>query len=104
MAGWKTKNEKNLTQIAWDHRAWALEQPATGSCVLCPKWRVAGTAREVAEFSKAHRELHHPDLKNSRRRRKTMGHLLVFRQHMSEAEVDEVEVERQRRMKLLGIK
>jgi len=78
-----------------------MQQPAVGGCLFCPGWTAQGTVEEIEELSREHRTTVHPDLKSARRRpRANLGR---WRTHLREEDSLEVEEERRRRMRLLGI-
>lgn len=88
-----------LSTVA-DLLEWALAQDETARCMFCPDWLESGTAKEVHEAQRAHRQASHPELKQRRRQR---GGLRKFRTNLSEEQTAELAEERERRMRLLGI-
>lgn len=82
---------------------WGQEMFMTGHCAFCPEWTVDGTAAEVAEASREHRATEHPELAGYRRP-KRRANLAAWRTTLNEQETEDVAVERERRMRLLGIK
>lgn len=86
-----------------DLRAWSLTQPAVGRCLFCPEWSVTGTSEEVNGHLAEHRAQEHPETIGYRRRRRRGSGKLNFRQTLTDEQNDEIEAERRRRMRLLGI-
>lgn len=80
---------------------WGQDQPTTGYCAFCPKLRFEGTATEVQQLARAHRDEHHPDLPPpTRRKRANLGN---WRSRLSDDEGELIAIERTRRLRLLGI-
>jgi hypothetical protein len=89
---------------AADLQDWAMRQPEVGRCLFCPEWVVEGTADEINLLLLEHRNQHHPEVCEGRRRRRpSRGLLLSFRQKLNEEQSEEIQIERSRRMRLLGI-
>lgn len=80
---------------------WGQDSLMTSYCAFCPGLKFEGTAREVAELCREHRAQEHPDLPPPTRRRR--ANLSGWRSRLSESEGSEIQVERTRRMRLLGI-
>jgi hypothetical protein len=75
----------------------------TGYCAFCPDECFEGTAAEVADLAREHRAQAHPELLNWRRKGRR-ANLAAWRTTLNEQEAEDIEVERTRRMRLLGIK
>jgi len=69
-------------------------------CVHCPEWKAEGTALEARAAAEAHRTEEHPELRNSR---KIVRKRRSFSQSMTEEREAEIEEERRKRMRALGI-
>lgn len=80
---------------------WTQDMPVIGYCAFCPDLKFEGTASEVAELSREHRATLHPDLPPPTRRRR--ANLRNWRATLNPSEVLEVDKERARRLRLLGI-
>lgn len=78
----------------------ADSQPMTVYCALCPEWRAEGTAEATRAASVAHRAEHHPELTNKRR---IVRKRRSFSQSMTEEREEQIEEERRKRMRALGI-
>ncbi len=59
---------RTATEMRERATAWHDQQEIVTSCLHC-EWRYVGTAFEGRELSKGHRRVHHPDVKQTRRRR-----------------------------------
>ncbi len=71
-------------------------------CAFCD-WQYAGTCIEGREAATEHRQTVHPDLRPKRRPRAFRSSLTTFRQNLSKEDVEEIEVERQKRARLIGL-
>lgn len=80
---------------------WGQELHTVGYCAFCPDWKIEGTAGEVSARCKEHRDELHPDLPPPTRRRR--ANLRNWRATLNPSEVLEVDKERARRLRLLGI-
>ena len=98
------QTEKTGGQIEAEHLEWSRQQPAKGGCLFCPDFRPEGTCQEVQDACNEHRARVHPELsKKKRKRRPTYSGILVFSQNLTEDERAEVDQNRARRLRLLGI-
>jgi hypothetical protein len=59
---------KSAKEMRAEHQAHIDASPIITRCAFC-KWRYNGTAAEGREHAKNHRQVAHPDLKVTRRRR-----------------------------------
>lgn len=75
-------------------------QPMTVYCALCPEWRAEGTSAEARAAAEAHRAEEHPEIIN---KRKIVRKRRSFSQSMTEERQAEIEEERRKRMRALGI-
>ena len=75
-------------------------QPMTVYCALCPEWRAVGTASEARAAAEKHRAEEHPEILN---KRKVVRKRRSFSQAMTEERQAEIEEERRKRMRALGI-
>lgn len=80
--------------------ATANSQPMTVYCNLCPEWKAEGTAEEAREASAAHRSALHPELAN---KKKVVRKRRAFSQALTVERKEEIEEERRKRMRALGI-
>ncbi len=80
---------------------WGLDMPTVGYCAFCPDWKIEGTALEVTEICREHRAELHADLPPPTRRRR--ANLRNWRATLNPEETLEVDRERARRLRLLGI-
>jgi len=104
LTGPLSSKSKTAREIDDEHRAWALANPAIGGCLFCPKFKPRGTGAEVKELNLRHLEEKHPELvKLRRRRRPRRTGIIAFRQSLTEDESAEIDENRAKRMKLLGI-
>lgn len=87
------------------HREWVDSLQMTVHCSFCPDWSATGTASEVRLVAREHRQTVHPEITIAprRRRRPPSNPARISNRALSEQERDDVESERQRRMRLLGI-
>ena len=74
-------------------------QPMLGGCALCPEWQAEGTAKEVREAQARHRQERHPETF----RRKSKSRKSPYSRHMTAEREAEIEEDRKRRMRELGI-
>lgn len=98
--------EKNASEIDMDHMDWGMQQTTVGRCAFCPEFFIEGTGAEVRQALADHRARWHPEAQQHTRRRRQKrgdGSLYPIKQALSEQELAELEDERQRRMRLLGI-
>jgi len=92
---------KSAAEMAQAEMDLLLSRPIRAACSFCP-WSYEGIFGDARELSEAHRQEAHPEAKPviSRRKRRT----LTLRQpRLSDAELEEIEVERRRRAAALGI-
>jgi len=78
----------------------ANAQPMKVYCSLCPKWEVSGTVAETRAASEKHRAEEHPEIVN---RRKVVRKRRMFSQAMTAEREAEIEEERRKRMRALGL-
>jgi len=78
----------------------ANAQPMTVYCALCPRWKAAGTAAEARAASETHRQQEHPELLS---KRKIVRKRRTFSQAMTADRAAEIEEERRKRMRALGL-
>jgi len=78
----------------------ADQQPMTVYCGLCPGWSAEGTAQEARAASEAHRVDKHPELVG---KRTIVRKKRIFSQAMSADREAEIEEERRKRMRALGL-
>jgi hypothetical protein len=96
--------ERTAGDIQAAHLAWSRAQPARGGCLFCPDFQPTGTCAEVQEACAEHRASVHPELsKKRRRRRHTFSGLTAFSQKLTQEESEEINENRARRLRLLGI-
>lgn len=81
-------------------RASADRQPMTVYCALCPEWKAEGTAEETRKASVKHRSKKHPELTNKRR---IVRKRSSFSQSMTAEREEQIEAERRKRMRTLGL-
>lgn len=81
-------------------RASADSQPMKVYCALCPEFMAEGTAEETRAASAEHRSEAHPELTNKRR---IVRKRRSFSQSMTEEREAEIEEERRKRMRALGM-
>jgi len=76
--------------------------PAVARCLHCPEWIFRGTALEARTEALVHRLREHPELKR-RRRRSSPRNLTRFRSYLSAEDEAALQLERNRRLRLLGL-
>jgi hypothetical protein len=69
--------------------------------MFCPEWEVRGTVEEIEVLAKEHRLVEHPELKPARRRPR--ANLGKWRSTITEEDSAEINEERAKRLRLLGI-
>lgn len=95
MPGWGG-HSADATREYWQGRADA--QPLLTACALCG-WSYQGDAAEARQKAAEHRSEAHPEIRPTRRRRAAGG----FRQRLSDEDTAEIELERRRRARQIGI-
>ena len=80
---------------------WGQESTTVGYCAFCPKWKIEGPHSDVVARAREHRLTVHPDLHPPKRRRRPS--LSTWRTTINKEESVEMEQERSRRLRLLGI-
>jgi hypothetical protein len=99
-----SRDELTATEIKKNHLEWAQKQPEIGLCVWCPDYRVEGPAEEVAQLNAVHRHGFHPELNGKRRSRRGKSNPgVAFRQNLTPEDVEEIDADRRRRARLLGV-
>lgn len=93
-------NEPTMQYLNDQLEANANAQPLTVYCSLCPEWEFDGTTAEAQAEAAAHREREHPELLN---RRKVVRKKRMFSQAMTQEREAEIEEERRKRMRALGL-
>jgi len=76
--------------------------PTVARCLHCPDWIFVGLAGEARTEALAHRLREHPELKR-RRRRSSPRNLTRFRSYLSAEDEAALQLERNRRLRLLGL-
>jgi hypothetical protein len=71
MTGHGRGGGKSAAEMKEEARRNMDAQPIITRCAFC-KWEYEGTAREGRELAKGHRRAHHPEVKQTRRRRQSL--------------------------------
>ena len=76
--------------------------PVVARCLHCPGWIFRGTALEARTEAQRHRQEWHPELKRTTRR-SSKRNLVKFRSYLSAEDEAALQLERNRRLRLLGL-
>lgn len=96
--------EKTGGEIEAEHREWSQRQPARGGCLFCPEFQPEGTWSEIKTLTEEHRATVHPECRNRKRsRRPTFSGILAFSQNLTDEEREEIDANRAKRLRILGL-